>query len=83
VHPRTVSPKGTIALPAALRKKYGLVPGSIVDVEDREGEIVVTVRLAYKEACGMLAGGPSLTEDLFAERAREREREERRIQGTR
>ena len=68
--------KGTIVIPSALRRKYGLVPGSIVDVEDREREIVVTVRLAYKQGRGMLSGGSSLTADLLAERASDREREE-------
>jgi AbrB family looped-hinge helix DNA binding protein len=75
----TVSSKGSIVIPAALRRRYGLVPGSIVDVEDRNGEIVLSVRIGYKEARGMLSAGPSLTADLLAERAKDREREEARL----
>jgi AbrB family looped-hinge helix DNA binding protein len=72
----TVSSKGSIVIPATLRRRYGLVPGSIVDIEDRHGEIVLWVRMAYKEARGMLSAGPSLTADLLAERAKDRERKE-------
>jgi AbrB family looped-hinge helix DNA binding protein len=76
----TVSGKGTVTIPAAWRKRYGILPGSFVDLEDRNGEIVIRLRSpAYKEARGMLSGGPSLTADLLAERARDREREEAKI----
>ena len=72
----TVSSKGSVVIPAAWRKRYGIVPGSFVDLEDRSGEIVIRLRSpAYKQARGMLSEGPSLTADLLAERARERERE--------
>jgi AbrB family looped-hinge helix DNA binding protein len=56
----TVSAKGSVVIPSALRRKYGLVPGAIVDVEDRDGEIVLSIRLAYTEAHGMFPAGPSL-----------------------
>jgi AbrB family looped-hinge helix DNA binding protein len=76
----TVSSKGSVVIPAAWRKRYGIVPGSLVDIEDRNGEIVIRLRSpAYKEARGMSSAGPSLTADLLAERAREREREETKI----
>ena len=72
----TVSSKGSVIIPAAWRKRYGIVPGSLVDLEDRGGEIVIRLRShAYQEARGMFAEGPSLTADLLAERARDKERE--------
>ena len=75
-----ISAKGWIVIPAALRRRYGLTPGTIVNVEDRNGEIVITARQdAYKEARSMLPAEPSLTADLLAERARDREREEASI----
>lgn len=75
-----VSAKGWIVIPAALRRRYGLTPGTIVNVEDRDGEIVISTRQdAYKAARGMFSDGPSLTADLLAERAKEREREEAKI----
>ena len=75
----TVSTKGSIIIPAALRRRYGLVPGSIVDIEDRNGEIVISIQMAYKKARGILPAEPSLTADLLAERAKDREREEAKV----
>jgi AbrB family looped-hinge helix DNA binding protein len=75
-----ISAKGWIVIPAALRRRYGLTPGTIVNVEDRNGEIVISTRRdAYKDARGMFSEGPSLTEDLLGERAKDREREEAKI----
>ena len=75
-----ISAKGWIVIPAALRRRYGLTPGTIVNVEDRDGEIVISTRQdAYKEARGMLPAKPSLTADLLAERAKDRDREEAKI----
>ena len=75
-----ISAKGWIVIPAALRRRYGLTPGTIVNVEDRDGEIVISTRQdAYKKARGMLPEKPSLTADLLVERARDRNREEAKI----
>lgn len=75
-----VSAKGWIVIPAALRKRYGIKPGTIVNVQDRDGEIVISLaQAAYTRARGMLPAEPSLTDDLLAERAREREREETQV----
>ena len=75
-----ISAKGWIVIPAAFRRRYGLTPGTIVNVEDRDGEIVISTRQdAYKAARGMFSDGPSLTADLLAERTKEREREEAKI----
>ena len=85
MEPRTirqakVSAKGWIVIPAALRWRYGMTPGTIVNVEDRDGEIVVSLaQAAHKRARGMLPAEPSLTADLLAERAQELEREESKL----
>jgi AbrB family looped-hinge helix DNA binding protein len=77
-----VSAKGWIVIPAALRRRYGLAPGTIVNVEDRDGEIVISPRrAAYKEARGMLPKEPSLTTELLADRAKDLEREEAKLRG--
>jgi AbrB family looped-hinge helix DNA binding protein len=76
----TVSTKGWVVIPKELRDKYGLKKGSRVQVLDY-GELLALIPLPddpVKALHGMLAGGPSLTEDLMAERARERAREEYR-----
>ena len=72
-----VSAKGWIVIPKLLRKKYGLKKGSQVQVVDYGGVLAVVPLPAdpVEALRGMLAGGPSLTEELLAERARERARE--------
>ena len=75
-----VSTKGWVVIPKDLRDKYGLKKGTRVQVMDY-GDLLALVPLPDDPVAalhGMLEGGPSLTADLLAERARERAREERR-----
>ncbi len=75
-----VSAKGWVVIPKDLREKYGLKRGTQVQIVDY-GNILALVPLPddpVKALHGMLKDGPSLTADLLAERAREREREDRR-----
>ena len=79
MHTATVSAKGWIVIPKSIREKHGLKKGSRVQVVDYGG-IVAIVPLPedpIEALHGMLQGGPSLTEDLLAERKRERAAEER------
>ena len=73
-----VSAKGWVVIPKDLREKYGLRGGARVQVVDY-GNVLVLVPLPEDPVgalYGMLAGEPSLTEELLAERERERGREE-------
>jgi AbrB family looped-hinge helix DNA binding protein len=65
-----VPQKGWIVIPADLRKKYDLSPGTEVDVVDYDGVWAVVPRLTrpVDEAAGMFAGRGSLTRALLAER---------------
>lgn len=76
-----VSAKGWIVIPAALRRRYGLTPGTIVNVEDTGEKIVISPKrqASYKKARGMLVGETSLAAELLAERGKDLEREEARI----
>ena len=76
-----MSTKGWVVIPAPLRKKYGLEPGSTVEILDAEGRIILFpgVEDPIEEAHGMLAEGPSLTQELLDERAEELEREEAKL----
>jgi AbrB family looped-hinge helix DNA binding protein len=72
-----VSTKGWVVIPKELREKYGLKKGTRVQVVDM-GETLVLIPLAedpIEALRGMFKEGASLTEDLLAERARERARE--------
>ena len=76
-----VSAKGWVVIPAPLRRKYGIEPGTMVEIEDVDGKIVILpgVKDPIEEGYGLLAGEPSLLEELLAERARDLEREEAKI----
>lgn len=76
-----VSAKGWIVIPAALRRRYGLTPGTVVEFQEADGKIIVIPRVSdpIEELYGKLAGEPSLTEALLADRAEELEREESQL----
>ncbi len=78
--------KGQIVIPAALRKKYGIKKGTRIQVFEKDDHIILNpltpelVRAKLQKLRGIVKGGPSLTKELEAERARDREREERKIE---
>ena len=76
----TISNKGWVVIPAELRKKYNLVPGTEVVIVDYGGvlAIIPALKNPIKQGRGILKGLPSLTQDLLKERAQERSREGRR-----
>lgn len=43
-----VSPKGQITLPASLRKKYGIEPGGLVNVVEKDGRLVLAPAVAVE-----------------------------------
>ena len=72
----TISEKGWVVIPAELRKKYQLMPGSEVIIVDYGGvlSIVPVMKNPVKQGRGLLKGVPSLASDLRKERAGERAR---------
>ena len=78
MHTATVSTKGWIVIPKDIREKYGLTKGTRVQVVEYN-HMLALVPLSDDPAGalhGMLEDGPSLTDDLLAERAGGRTREE-------
>ena len=77
----TVSHKGWVVIPAELRKKYNLLPGTEVVIVDYGGvlSIIPALNNPVKQGRGLLKGLPSLTKDLLKERAQEGAREKRRM----
>jgi bifunctional DNA-binding transcriptional regulator/antitoxin component of YhaV-PrlF toxin-antitoxin module len=63
--------QGRIVIPEALRTKYGLTPGTRLQIWDDRGVLMLVplpdnpVEALY----GMLKDGPSLTADLLEDRA--------------
>jgi len=74
--PLIVSEKGWIVIPAGLRKKYKLHPGTPVSVVDYEGVLALVPAMAtpIRQAAGMLKGRTSLACALLREHRRERSR---------
>ena len=77
----TISNKGWVVIPAELRKKYNLTPGTEVVIVDYGGvlAIVPAMKDPIKKGRGLLKDLPSLTKDLLQEREKERKREEARM----
>ena len=72
-----VSSKGQVVIPSALRRKYDIKKGTKVEVTDRDGRIVLEPvnRGTIRRLRGILKGTRAL-EDLIADRARDREKED-------
>ena len=75
----TVSAKGWVVIPAELRKKYGIKPGSKLQFVDYGGVISLIPGFEdpVREGAGMLQGGSSLTAAIVEEHRQELERESR------
>ena len=76
-----VSAKGWVVIPAVLRRRYGLKPGSLVEFQETGTRIVIVPRTSdpVEECYGKLAGGASLTKTLLEDRAKELKREETKL----
>jgi AbrB family looped-hinge helix DNA binding protein len=76
-----VSSKGQLVIPARIRESMGIEAGTrIVFIEDGDRLILQPETVAAKlrlldELRGLTAGGQSMTDELLADRRRERERE--------
>jgi AbrB family looped-hinge helix DNA binding protein len=75
-----VSQKGWVVIPAEIRKKYNLNPGSKVEIVDYGGVIALIPSLEnpIEQGYGFLKDGPSLIQALREERESEFERDQRR-----
>lgn len=74
------SAKGQLVIPAHLRAKYGLKPGSFVYVSDTGKEIVLfpAPSRPIETACGFLKGKRSLTKELLRARTKEAKHEKKK-----
>jgi len=74
--PVIVSEKGWVVIPAELRRKYNLQPGTEVSVVDYGGVLSLVPAMARptKQAAGILKGRRPLTRALLVEHRRERAR---------
>lgn len=69
--------KGQVLIPVALRRKFGIKPGTKIQVFEENGRIVLqpVTREQIRRVRGMFKGAGAL-KLLMAERKREREKED-------
>ena len=74
-----VSSKGQLVIPAAVRKRYGIAPGSRVEVLDTGQEIVLVPlpKDIFRASRGLLKGYS--TQEFLRWRRQERQREHARL----
>lgn len=80
----TVSSKGQIVIPKAIRERLRLTPGTALQI-DVQGETLLMQRVVkgygdWRTMRGMLRAGGNLLEELARERAEELAREDARTQ---
>jgi AbrB family looped-hinge helix DNA binding protein len=65
--------KGQIVIPAEMRKRYHIEPGTEMQIMEYGGIIylIPPVENPIRAACGVLPSEPSLSEKLIKERKRE------------
>ena len=77
----TISSKGQIVIPAAIRQELGIEQGTRVAIRLESGRVILDFEnlqaklRRIKEMRGCTAGGPSGTDLLLEDRRKERERE--------
>ncbi len=81
----TISTKGQIIIPKAIRERLDLKAGTEVVIDVR-GETLVMKRAVrdfpdWRTMRGMARGGPSLTKALHEERAAEKAQDDLRVKG--
>ncbi len=77
----TVSSRGQVVIPAELRERFGLRKGARAVWREEKGQLVLTpINRIIEEVRGFLKprpGEPSMFEEIFLERQRERAREKK------
>jgi len=73
-----VATRGRIVIPARLRRRLGIRPGTKVCFIERGDDILFqpVTKQYIRSICGMLKSAPSVTDELLAERKNDRGRTE-------
>ena len=77
-----VTTKGRLVIPARIRRKFGIKPGTKVCFVERGNEIVFqpVTKAHIRSLCGMLKSRTSITKELLSERKVDRQREEAKFE---
>ncbi len=73
----TISQKGWVVIPAELRRKYQLTPGTEVQIVDYGGVLSIVRRFddPIQAGAGLLNGPDSLTDAIIEEHRQKRQRD--------
>jgi AbrB family looped-hinge helix DNA binding protein len=77
-----VTTKGQLVIPARIRRKLGIKPGTKVCFVERGAEILFqpVTKEYIRSVCGMLKSTTSVTQELLADRKKDKEREEAKLE---
>lgn len=77
-----VTSKGQLVIPAKLRRRYGIKPGTKVCFIERGGEVLFqpVTKEYIRSVCGMLKSETSVTQQLLKERLKDQKREEAKLE---
>ncbi len=77
-----VTSKGQLVVPAKIRRKYGIKPGTKICFLERDHEIIFqpVTKEYIRSVCGMLKSDTPATKALLEERVRDKEREEAKFE---
>ena len=77
-----VTSKGQLVIPARLRRRYGIKPGTKICFIERDNEILFqpVTKEYIRSVRGMLKGNTSVTQELLKQRAWDKEREEAKLE---
>jgi AbrB family looped-hinge helix DNA binding protein len=73
----TVSSKGQMVIPSAIRQSLGITAGTRIEVHQEGSEVILrpltqaATRRLIEELRGLTAGGPSMADELIADRLAE------------
>jgi AbrB family looped-hinge helix DNA binding protein len=77
-----VSSKGQLVIPADLRRRYGIKPGTKIQFIEGDNQIVLqpVTKTLIRSLWGKYKDEKSMTEELLKERAKDRQREEAKFE---
>ncbi len=77
-----VTSKGQLVIPARLRRRYDIQPGTKICFIERENEILFqpVTKDYIRGVCGLLKSEDLVTKDLLKERTKDKQREEKKFE---
>lgn len=77
-----VTSKGQLVIPAKIRRKFGIKPGTKICFIERNNELLFqpVTKEYIRSVCGMLKSDTLVAKEFLEERAKDKEREEAKLE---